>query len=561
MKQYMRIAGLALLAAALLPVAGCFRPIEALSTSNTVLDFELNTRPLFIDVWNNNPDAGTLEISVGSNRSWILFDVTEVVSEPPTSASGPFDKQSVRVTIDRNQLGRGEFEGRIDFTARGVVTRSIDVLVESDRDNNGVPLNIINPKVSYSAPYLLDFNFALRDANGNAVVAEPAQFSLSAQEGDSAVTFETGLQLQRGASRQLLVELLLDYSLTLQAVPGAIAAMENAAKNVFLPALSDDALVGVTEFHVDDRDAERVAEFTTDRDFLRAQIDRIQNDFVGGFAGFARIYDSIIQTVANFDGVDAEKEDRYIVLFTDGNDTSSVSSLNAAVAAANARGIRIYTVAVGQNINEPTLIDIATRTGGVYIAANTPSQLAESFQRVVNDLEAQYTVRWASGQRGTAEFTPRFTIGLNNASTSFTSPDRFRPSRFEGDVRAGKLFLVQSDNTLKTTVFLRAQYVPRQITQLVLDVSSPHNFVASLVETGQNGLIGNWTITTRNLKQRSIRITMTSPDGQPIPFASLGPLLRFDFPVLLAPEDDIFTDIAVDNAVYSQGQTFEIDGF
>ncbi|MBI1318461.1 MAG: VWA domain-containing protein [Candidatus Hydrogenedens sp.] len=560
MMRHLRLAGLAVLAAALLPMSGCFRPIEAIDVSNPTLDFALNTRPLFIDVWNNNPDAGTLEISVGSNRSWILFDVNGVVSAPPNSTDGPFDKQSVRVTIDRTQLGKGDFTGRIDFTARGVVTRSVDVLVKSNQDNSGVPLNIVNPKVTFSSPYLLDFNFALRDANGGAVVAEPAQFNLSATEGDTAVTFESGLQLQRAASRQLLVELVLDYSLTLQAVPGAIAAMEDAAKNVFLPALNDDALVGVTEFHVDDRDAQRVAEFTTDRDFLRAQIDTIQDDFVGGFAGFARIYDTIIQAVTRFDGEDPDKEDRYIVLFTDGNDTSSVASLNAAVGAANAAGVSIYTVAVGQNINEVTLIDIATRTGGLYIPANTSAQLAESFQQVVNDLEAQYTVRWASGQRS-GEFTPRFTLGLNNASTNYTSPDKFRPSSYAGDVRKGKLFLVQSDNTQTTTVFLRAQYVPRQITQLVLNVSSPHNFVVSLVEKGQNGLIGDWSIATRNVKARDIRITLTSTDDTPLPFASLGPLLRFDFPVLLAPEDDIFTDISVDNGIYTQGQTFEIDGF
>jgi len=564
MSRLIRWSGIALTVAALAAVSGCMRPIEAISTSNTVLDFELNTAPITFQVWNNNPEAGTLNIDVRPNRDWILTNVGSVQSAAPPDGAGSndFDKQNVRVTIDRTQLGIGEFTGRIDLTADGVVTRSVEIRVESDTANVGEPLNIVNPEVAYSAPYLLDFNFALRDANGEAQVAEPAQFQITASEGDQPVTFETGLQIRRGAARQLLVELVLDYSLTLQSVPGAIGAMEDAAKNIFLPALNSDALVGVTEFHVEDQDAARVAQFTTDRDFLRMQINRIQSDFVQGFAGFARIFDTIVQTAAVFDGEDPETEDRYIVLFTDGNDTASQNDINDAIGAANEKNISIYAVGIGANVDENTLIELAANTDGLYFPSDDASDLADAFTKVINDLEAQYSVRWASGQRMDRSFTPRFTLELGNASVTYVSPERFNPTDYPGDVRQGQLFLVESDNTQTTTVFLRAQYVPRQITQMVIEVSSAFDFDVERVEVGENGLVGDWNIDVDDLlKQRSVRITLTSPDGEPLRFASLGPLLRFDFNELLGPEVDIFSAITVDNSVYNNGQSFIIEGF
>lgn len=543
-------------------LTGCIQPIEAISTSNATLDFGLNTRPLFFDVWNNNPDADPIRIRVRADKPWVLTDVSSVTSAPPASASGPFDLQGVRVSIDRNQLNRGVHEAEITLSADGVISKTIAVRVQSDRDNSGIPLNVVNPETKYRAPFLIEFNFALRDANGNAVVAEPAQFNLTAREADRPVTFETGLHLRRAAARQLKAELLLDYSLTLQAVPQAIAAMETAAKDVFLPALNSDALVGITEFHAETPGGlNRVAEFTTDRAFLRQRIDAIQGEFVQGFASFARIYDAIVEAAKNFDGGDAEKEDRYIVLFTDGNDASSTSTANQAVNACKSRNIKIYTVGVGANVDEVTLTDLSARTNGLYFPADTAAGLADAFERVVNDLEAQYTVRWASGQRGDAKFFPQFTLKLGQASTTYLADTEYRASNVVGSPLGGSLFFVASDNTRESTVFLRAQYVPRNVTRLRMTISSDLNFTVSKVETGQDGLVGNWTLDIAPAKARSVVIDLRSPDGTPLPFATFGPLLRLDFSEVFDRETLPFTSVTVDNTVYANGQFFEVEGF
>jgi hypothetical protein len=205
---------------------------------------------------------------------------------------------------------------------------------------------------------------------------------------------------------------------------------------------------------------------------------------------------------------------------------------------------------------------LATRTNGLYFAADTAEGLAESFERVVNDLEAQYTVRWASGQRGSAvSFFPEFTLGLGDASTTFTATERFRPSTVQGDTLQGKLFFVASDNTQESTVFLRAAYTPRNVSQLVLNISSPLNFTVSKVETGQDGLVGNWDMLITNTKATSVRIALSSPGGVALPFATFGPLLRLDFDEVIDPAALPFDSVSVDNSIYANGQTFVVEGF
>jgi hypothetical protein len=259
---------------------------------------------------------------------------------------------------------------------------------------------------------------------------------------------------------------------------------------------------------------------------------------------------------------DPEKEDRYIVLFSNGDDISSTASANDAVDACEDRNIKIYTVGVGDNVDELTLTDLSNRTGGLYFPADTAADLAEAFEKIVNDLEAQYTVRWGSGLRvDTPAIFPEFTLQLGAASTNFIAEDRFRPSAVSGNVLEGKLFFVASDNTLESTVFLRAQYIPRNVDRLVLNISSPLDFTPVKVEAGQNGIADDWTMTLTNTKATSVRIDLVAPEGKTLPFAGFGPILRLDFDEVIDRENLPFDSVTVDSTVYENGQTFIVEGF
>jgi len=540
-------------------LGGCPILKDALFLSNAVLDFGLNELPMFIQVWNGNEDVGTLTITVSTSAPWILTDVDEVTGDPP-SATGALSKQTVRIQIDRRGLAAGQYEGWVRFSAPGVNSVQVTVLAQQDEDSVVGDLNILNPTPLYSKPYLIDFQFALEDALGNPVIEEPGEFGVLAQEGSTPISSETGVHLRQSAARQLRIDLVLDYSLSMQQVAGAIAAMEDAAKNILLPALNADALVGVLEFHRDDQAPQRVAEFTVEHDIIRDRIDSIQTEFVGGFFSGSRIWDAIYQSAHAFDLLGVITEDRYILLFSDGSDTSSTNTRNQAVAAAQARAIHIYAVGFGLNIDEGSLLDITQRTGGAYFPSGSVAALDDAFQDIVYNLGAQYTLRWATLQRA-GRFQPSFTIAIDGASDTYTAEDDYVVAQYADDPTQGLLRLVSSYVETRATAFLRAEYVPRFINSLSIFVSSSLPFTTAVVGAEDDGLLEGWTVQlVDDPVNNGMWIDMTSP-GDAIPFATFGPLLRFNFGLVPDDSTPLFDVIAVDNTIYPSGQSFIVEDF
>ncbi|MCF6285536.1 MAG: VWA domain-containing protein, partial [Candidatus Hydrogenedentes bacterium] len=348
MNSTMKLAYGVVLGALVVMLAGCPpEPKEAIEFSNASLDFERSELPIFLQVWNNNPEVASFTLFATPSDSWIVLNTRTLSSAGPSGANGDLDKQTVQVSVDRTRLTAGDHVGAISFSASGIVTREVEVRVTQDQDGTLNALNVINPVVTYSSPYLIDFSFSLRDEGGDTVVRDPSELVIAAREGAESVASETGVHIQRGAARQLKVALVLDYTLSMQSTEGAIAAMEEAAKNTLLPALNEDALVSITEFHREDMAAMEVVPFTIDHTFIANGIDSIQPDIVQGFSAASRMLDALLDAANTFDAATTADEERYIIVFTDGNDTSSSISTNDVVNRALDRGIRIYALDFG----------------------------------------------------------------------------------------------------------------------------------------------------------------------------------------------------------------------
>jgi len=556
--------GTFLLAATVL-VAGCPpEPKDAIAFSNRTLDFERSELPRFLEVWNDNPDVATFTLSVTPTHPWIILNTRTITSAGPNSAAGPFNKQTLQVSIDRRQLSAGQHTGSITFTAPGIVTETVAVRVTQDRDGSVNTLNIVNPVVTYMAPYLIDFSFALHDAAGNAVVQDPGQFFIDAREGARPVASETGVHVQRGTARQLKVALVLDYTLSMQSTAGAVAAMEAAAKNTLLPALNEDALVSVTEFHREDFTAMEVVPFTVDRAYTRARIDAIQSEFVQGFSAASRMLDALLDAARTFEAGLSTEEARYMIIFTDGNDTSSTASTNDVVNAALSRGTRIYAINFGSGAVATDLQELTSRTDGALFTAATVSELDNSFQQIVRDLDGQYNLRWASLIRNNTPVRPGFTLRLRGDSVSYTAPEDFVATRYAGNgVLQGSLRFVTSDSQTATTVFLRADYVPRFIRAFSIYLSSDAGFSVSAVDGDNDGLFGGWSMTeTPDPDNGGVALFFESP-GDPIPFGTFGPMLRITYDTLLGDDEALFNTVFVDNSIYEAtgGQYFVVEGY
>ncbi len=559
MSSLMRVANVVLMLSFGLFIAGCPpEPQEAIAFSNTSLDFERSQLPRFLEVWNDNPNVDSLTLSVTPSASWIIVNTGSVTS------TGPNNRQTVQVSINRSRLTAGQHTGSIVFAAPGIVTEEVAVTVTQDTDGNTDTLNVVNPFVLFSSPYLIDFAFSLHDADGNAVVRDPGQFFVSAREGSRAVGSETGVHIQRGTARQLKVALVLDYTLSMQSTNGAIAAMEAAAKDTLLSSLNEDALVSVTEFHREDFQATQVVPFTVDRAYTRERIDAIQSEVVQGFSAASRMFDAVLDAAGSFAAGSVVEEDRYIIIFTDGNDTSSVATTNDVVNLATNRGVRIYAINFGTGGLATDLQELTSRTEGMLFSAESVSELDSSFQRIVQDLDGQYTIRWASLARDANPFMPGFTLSLRGDSVSYTATDNFVPTRYAGNgVLEGRLRFVTSDSETATTVFLRADYVPRFIRQFSIYLNSDTGFTVSAVDGDNDGLFAGWTMTeTPDTENGGVTLFFESP-GNPIPFGTFGPLLRVTYDSLLGETDPLFSTVYIDNSIYSTtgGQSFRVDGY
>lgn len=561
MKRAFPVSMVTLLALAAVFLSGCDIRRDAIELSNTDLRIDRSEAPSRVQVWNTSDAIDNLAITVTTNAAWLIAEPGEVTSAKPQN--GQFDKRSVNIMVDRRRLRAGTYNGEVTFRARLAFPKTIKVRVIQDYDGVMEELSVVSPEHRYLKPYLIEFSFALRDANNRSVIAQPAQFQITAREGNTPVDpSNTGVHLRSGAARQLRVDLVLDYSQSIQRMPGAITGMENAAKNVLLPTLNTDAQVGVVEFHRNDRNPQRVSGLTVDRDYTRSRIDAIQSEFVQGFYSGSRAWDAMLLSLTAFTRGNAPTEARYIILFSDGNDTSSLASVDDVVFEAKARDVRLYAIGLGDNVNIDDLYFLTSATGGEYFAAANVEQLDDAFQRIVDDLGGQYILRWFSlTRRDESAFFPSFTVGIGADTAEYTAPARFVPSQHAGDELAGKLRLVQSNNDVMTTAFLRADYVPRFITRMSMYVRSPFPFTVALVGAGDDGLMGGWNIQVIPDPATGGRwIDLISP-GAPMPFASFGPLLRFNFGQLANPDAVLFEKIYIDNSLYTAGQQFSVDGY
>ncbi len=546
--------------AALGSFSGCVNPVDAIALSNDQLLIDRNTQPVNIQVWNNNAALPLMTVDVRPSKPWIQASVSVVSSVAPTGAT--LDKKTVKITIDRRTLPKGTYNETVEFRGRNIVTRSLDLRIIQDQDGNqSGDLNIIDRGQVYDDPYLISFNFRLEDNDGNAIVAEPAQFTVSGLEGANPVTDVTGIYLRRAAARQFKAALVFDYSLSMQNIPGAINGMEDAAKSRFLPTLNDDALVSLYEFHVESVAPNQVTGFTADKDLLINRINRIEEDFVDGFTGGSLAWDALVQACEAFGTGTSTSEDRYLLLFSNGKDTSSESDVNDVIDAARTRGIRIFTIAFGNPPNEADLEAIATGTFGGYFPAANTQELQDAFEQIVTDLEGQYVLRWASLARANISFVPSFSISFNGATDSLTAGSTFSVRTYQGNELQGKLRIVPSDDEVNSIAFLRADYVPRNVRRIRLFLRSDVAFTTSVVGPGSDGLLGAWT-RTETQDAGGVWIDLNAPSGSAaIPFATFGPLLRFDFDGVVANLDEPFNAVFVDDSIYANGQSFVVEGY
>jgi len=103
------------------------------------------------------------------------------------------------------------------------------------------------------------------------------------------------------------------------------------------------------------------------------------------------LYDAIYQAVSH---TAEQLGSKAVIVVSDGSDTNSQQSATEVIKLALGAGVPVFTIGLGDEIDEDVLEMIADRTGGKYYHAPGPEDLADIYQKIAGSLNTQYLVTY-----------------------------------------------------------------------------------------------------------------------------------------------------------------------
>jgi len=151
----------------------------------------------------------------------------------------------------------------------------------------------------------------------------------------------------------------------------------------------------------------------------------------------------------------------FIVFFTDGGDTHHTYNYDDLINTAKANNISIYTVGLGNSVNDRVLSSLATSTGGKYFNAANANELIEEFEKIEKETIDRYTdsdldgisdyheKKLASGEMrlGTgATLSSKFTPSMKNLD--YMDPDSDKDDLMDGEELKIDKYVTKSNKTI-----------------------------------------------------------------------------------------------------------------
>jgi len=533
-----------------------------------------------VDVYYNLLDTGN-----GACTVYIAFDSND---------DGQFDYHPTNTLI--GAFGNGVITGsnkhiewniKRDFPSypTGKVSAANVKVQATEWELNGLSIDEIAPG-KYSSPFLLDFDFTLRDANGNAIIANPHAFNLVCKEDNDPISASETANFMERSKKLFKCFLVLDYTRSMDSAD-AIEPMEDAAK-MFLDslesrnntnALNPDSQVGLYEFHAEDKVPQKVSDLSNSKKYLFNKIDVIWKDYVHQYPAGSRCWDAVGMAVNEFPSGISYDEYRYVIFLSDGEDESSVTyTPDSIVAYATNRGVQCFCIGFGDvtGIGLANLNKIANDTGGHYYPATNVDQIEVQFKKIINDIRARYTLRWETIKNsGAVAFSPSFELSAQG-QTDATGEifQQYNPANYNGNRREGKLIFTITRDLQKpssVSVVLRSQYSPRHIHQLQLNIKtdykvSSEDWNLELMEAG--GLCPNDWEKEMKTQDNNTVFTVKSPNpdddkSSEFVFGGFGTILVINFQKVTSI-NQLINDLkaaTINNDIYEDvgGMTFVID--
>ncbi len=200
------------------------------------------------------------------------------------------------------------------------------------------------------------------------------------------------LAVFRSEVQPITVVVMLDTS---GSMTGSIGLLKAAAEQFLIRLLPDDkAAVGAFNDKI-----ELSAHFSNNRDALVADVKDL--DYGNG----TRLYDALGESLNALRGIEGR---RVILIFTDGDDTSSRIGSGAVLDRARSEEVMMYAIGLESNFfdgvrmvrSKPDsgLRKLADETGGGYFELKKTSELGPTFSRVAQELHSQYVLGFEAKQ-------------------------------------------------------------------------------------------------------------------------------------------------------------------
>jgi VWFA-related protein len=152
---------------------------------------------------------------------------------------------------------------------------------------------------------------------------------------------------------------------------------------------------------------------------------------------------------------------RVMILLTDGNDTESNSTFTAALNAVKNSNSILFTIGLGNSVDEPSLKTLARETGGQYYAAPSASQLDAIYAAIsreisssgICELRYQSKLDCLDGSLHTVDITVNYGGGDETARATFRLPTDSSTFSFVS-LSMGTNYVVDAGATVRVPVEL-----------------------------------------------------------------------------------------------------------
>lgn len=201
--------------------------------------------------------------------------------------------------------------------------------------------------------------------------------------------------------------LAIDTSGSMSGAP--LEAAKQAAVNFVRQSAPADQIAVITFSDT----VQTLSGFTSNKDALVERIQSIQA------AGETSFNDAVIQGVSIFDAARGTNLLANLIVLTDGEDTASQATLEDALAAIQARNVRVFGVALeGSDFNPDPVRQVAEAGGGLFLSTPDPSQLTAIYDSIGSEISNTQVARFRSPVfvPGEAEFQ----VSYQGISTSQT---------------------------------------------------------------------------------------------------------------------------------------------